>query len=206
MSGLRESKKRQTRETIARAAADLFSAHGFDAVSVDEIGRRAGVSRQTVFNYFPTKEDMLFDRDGEVAAALLSAVSGRAPGGSLVDAFRAHTRDFWTRLEEVLDDGPLPHGFWDIVRAHPPLRDHAEARFARHATAIGDQLAAERDLPPGDLTCHAVARALCAVNSGMLMAGLDRLCGGEAPEAVVAGVIAAADAAYDLLQTGLADW
>jgi AcrR family transcriptional regulator len=206
MSGLRESKKRQTREAIARAAAELFSAHGFDAVSVQQVARQAGVSRQTVFNYFPTKEDMLFDRDAEVAGALLAAVRERGRDTSVVDAYRAHTRAFWTRLEAVLREGPLPRGFWEIVRAHPSLRDEAEARFARHAVAVGEQLATERHLPPDDPTCHAIARALCAVNSGMLMAGLDRLCDGDPPAAVIAEVICTADGAYDLLRHGLAEW
>jgi AcrR family transcriptional regulator len=206
MSGRRESKKRQTREAIARAAAELFRAHGFDAVSVQQVARQAGVSRQTVFNYFPTKEDMLFDRDAEMAGALLAAVRERGRDTSLVDAYRAHTRAFWTRLDAVLREGPLPHGSWEIVRSHPPLRDRAEARFARHALVVGEQLATERNLPPDDPICQAVARALGAVDSGMLMAGLDRLCDGEPPATVVAEVISTADGAYDLLRDGLADW
>jgi AcrR family transcriptional regulator len=63
MTGLREAKKRRTRETIAQAAADLFHERGFAAVTIDDVASAANVSRQTVFNYFPTKEQMLFDRE-----------------------------------------------------------------------------------------------------------------------------------------------
>src|SRR5581483_4208499 len=63
VTGLRETKKRRTRETIAQAAADLFHERGFAAVTVDDVARAADVSRQTVFNYFPSKEQMLFDRE-----------------------------------------------------------------------------------------------------------------------------------------------
>ena len=61
-AGLRERKKQQTRELIAQTARDLFVAHGFDAVRVAEIAAAADVSEKTVFNYFPTKEDLVFWR------------------------------------------------------------------------------------------------------------------------------------------------
>jgi AcrR family transcriptional regulator len=203
MSGLRERKKREMRATIAQAAADLFAERGFEAVTVDDVARVAGVSRQTVFNYFPTKEQMLFDRDAEAQAALVAAVRDRPPDASLVDVFRAHTLQFWERLEAVLHHGPLPHGFWDIVRRTPSLRDYAEAMFARHARSVGFQLAAERGLPEDDPVAHAQARVLCSVNVAILTYGLQRLTSGDDPGSVIADALAAAARAYDLLERGL---
>jgi AcrR family transcriptional regulator len=203
MTGLRETKKRRTRESIAQAAADLFAERGFDAVTVDDVARAADVSRQTVFNYFPSKEQMLFDRDAEVEAALIAAVRDRPAGTSLVDAFRRHTAGFWARLDAVLDNGPLPHGFWDIVRQNPALRAYAEAGFARHAESVARQLARERGVGEDDAVCHAIARALCGVNSAALVHGLDRLTAGEDPHRVVAETLSQAAQAYDLLEQGL---
>ena len=57
--GLRERKKEQTRQLIAETARRLFSERGFDRVTVAEVARAAEVSEQTVFNYFPTKEDLV---------------------------------------------------------------------------------------------------------------------------------------------------
>lgn len=54
--GLRERKKRQTREDLHRAALDLVEEKGFAAVTTDEIAQRAGVSARTFFNYFPSKD------------------------------------------------------------------------------------------------------------------------------------------------------
>jgi AcrR family transcriptional regulator len=203
MTGLRERKKRQTREAITRAAAELFARNGFDSVAVDDVARAADVSRQTVFNYFPAKEQMLFDRDAEVEAALLGAVRDRPAGTSLVSALRAHTRAFWITLEAALGEGPLPHGLWEIVERSPALRDYAEASFARHARTLALQLADERQLPDDDPVCHALARALCGVNVAMLTCGLGRLTRGDDPPGVVGDILVQADRAYDLLEHGL---
>ena len=53
--GLRQRKKAQTREAILTAAMELFAEHGYQAVTVAEIADRAGISRQTCFNYFAGK-------------------------------------------------------------------------------------------------------------------------------------------------------
>jgi len=85
--GLRERKKQDTREAIAETARRLFSEHGFDAVTVADVARAADVSRKTVFNYFPTKEDLVYWRLEGFEAALLAAVRDRAPGESYLGAF-----------------------------------------------------------------------------------------------------------------------
>ena len=83
--GLREAKKLQTRQAIAAAGMRLFVTRGFDHVTVGEIARETGVSEKTVFNYFPTKEDIFFDEVPERLEALTDAVRARAPGKSLVE-------------------------------------------------------------------------------------------------------------------------
>lgn len=52
----RELNKLATREAIFEAAMNLFSSRGFEATTIDEIAAASGVSKGTVFNYFPTKE------------------------------------------------------------------------------------------------------------------------------------------------------
>jgi AcrR family transcriptional regulator len=206
MTGLREDKKRRTRESIALAGVDLFAERGFDSVTVEDVARAADVSRQTVFNYFPTKEQMLFDRDPEVEAALVAAVRDRPAGTSPVDAFRGHTHRFWERMQSILNDGPLPHGFWEIVQASPALRDYAEATFARQARSVARALAQEHGRPDDDAISHAMARALCGVNAAILVSGLERLVAGEPPGSVIQDTIVQADRAYDLLEHGLGDF
>jgi len=87
--GLREAKKLQTRESIAGAAMGLFVQRGFEHVTVGEIAREAGVSEKTVFNYFPTKEDIFFDEVPEQLEELVQAIRNRAPGERVIDVLHA---------------------------------------------------------------------------------------------------------------------
>src|SRR5215216_2550489 len=91
-TGLRERKKQQTRELIAETARRLFTERGFERVSVAEIARAADVAEKTVFNYFPTKEDLVYWRLESFEEELLTTVRERAPGESVLDAFGRFVR------------------------------------------------------------------------------------------------------------------
>src|SRR5436190_15994835 len=68
----------------------LFVQRGFDRVTVADVAEAAGVSEKTVFNYFPTKEDLFFDEVDEREAAVLAAVRDRRPGESVPASLRRH--------------------------------------------------------------------------------------------------------------------
>ena len=74
---LRERKKQRTRQLIADTARAMFVERGFDAVAVAEVARAAEVAEATVFNYFPTKEDLVFQGMEAFEAELLDAVRDR---------------------------------------------------------------------------------------------------------------------------------
>src|SRR2546429_57443 len=90
--GLRERKKQQTRQQIFDAASRLFEAKGFDRVSVAEIARAADVSEVTVFNYFPTKEDLFYGGMEFFEEQLIESVRSRPKGEPAVKAFRRRSR------------------------------------------------------------------------------------------------------------------
>jgi AcrR family transcriptional regulator len=81
--GLRETKKLRTRQEIADKAMELFVRRGFDHVTVAEVAAAAEVSEKTVYNYFPTKEDLFYDEVPAREAALVAAVRERKPGESV---------------------------------------------------------------------------------------------------------------------------
>ena len=92
----RQTRKRlATRQRISDVATRLFIERGFDKVKVDEIAEAADVSRMTVFNHFPRKEDMFFDLDEVGREELLSSLQKRTAATPPVDALRlfAHWAD-----------------------------------------------------------------------------------------------------------------
>jgi len=85
--GLRERKKLRTRQLIAETARRMFAEHGFDAVPVTAIARAAEVSEATVYNYFPVKEDLVYQGMEAFESELLAAMRDRPAGESFVAAF-----------------------------------------------------------------------------------------------------------------------
>src|ERR1700761_9771258 len=84
--GLRDRKRRLTRQLISDAATALFASRGFDEVKVSEVARRVGVSEKTIYNYFPTKESMVLDSADEMVEGLAASLRERAPEESITEA------------------------------------------------------------------------------------------------------------------------
>jgi AcrR family transcriptional regulator len=120
--GLRERKKRQTRQYISDVATGLFLERGFDAVTVAEVGDAANVSVNTVYNYFPTKEDLFLDRSRGVVDRLARWVRGREEGESAAVAVLRELRD---EVEAVSPRVGLMDGyarFMRVIHEAPALR------------------------------------------------------------------------------------
>ena len=90
--GLRERKKARTRQHIADAAARLFAAHGYDEVSMADVARAAEVADQTVYNYFPAKQDLVLDRADQFREWYRRLVVERPAGTSAAEALRSAAR------------------------------------------------------------------------------------------------------------------
>jgi AcrR family transcriptional regulator len=86
--GLRELKKARTRQLIADVAARLFAERGYEHVLVSDIAREAEVSEQTVYNYFPSKEHLVTDRDQQIQDQVVDLIRARPPRVSPAAAIR----------------------------------------------------------------------------------------------------------------------
>ena len=202
--GLRERKKRQTRATIVAAALRLFGERGFDAVTVAEIARAAEVSEKTVFNHFPTKEDLVFERGMERLAALIDAIRMRPAGASIVAPFRRMTGE----LVDTIEHGPI-EGILSIPRMvgqSRALRERLFIGWEREAAELAPVIAEEVNAPPGDLTPLVVARTLSWTHRVIFRAAIERLPAGEDRVALAADLREQASRAYDLLEGGLAGY
>jgi AcrR family transcriptional regulator len=78
-TGLRELKKSRTRRLIADTAARLFAERGYEHVAVSDVARAAEVAEQTVYNYFPTKEQLVTDREQQIQDRLCALICSRPP-------------------------------------------------------------------------------------------------------------------------------
>jgi len=87
-TGLRERKKARTRRLIADTAARLFAERGYENVAVSDVAREAEVAEQTVYNYFPTKERLVTDRDEQIQDRVCDLVRSRPPGVTPAAAIR----------------------------------------------------------------------------------------------------------------------
>src|SRR6266480_7959820 len=101
--GLRERKKQRTRETIARAAHELFAERGYHATTLPDIAEAADVSTRTIFAYFPSKEDILFSDFALMKDALAQALSERPEGQDALETVRAFILSLHKVEENELD-------------------------------------------------------------------------------------------------------
>jgi AcrR family transcriptional regulator len=202
--GLRERKKRQTREAIAAAAMELFMARGFDEVTVADVARAADVSEKTVFNYFPTKEDLVLHRGLERQAALIEAIRSRRRGTSLVRPFRDATMDFVDAVER----GPIDPivAMPRLVAGSRTLRDRLFLGWEQEAATLSPVIAEEAGAVEGDLVPAVVARTLAWTHRLVFRAAFTRLLAGEDHRAVAADLRVQARRAYDQIERGLRDY
>ncbi len=167
--GLRERKKQKTRQLIADTARRLFAEHGFERVTVTEIAREAEVSPATVFNYFPTKEDLFYSRLEAFEDELLTAIRERGPGESVLAAFGA----FLLGQGGVLTmDAPEAdeqlRTITRIITESPALLARERQVFDRYARALAALLAEETGADARDAVPQVVANALLGLHRALI--------------------------------------
>jgi AcrR family transcriptional regulator len=204
LEGLRERKKRETRETIARSALALFGERGYDAVTVADVARAADVSEKTVFNYFPAKEDLVFVRGEARREALVEAIRSRPPGTSLVEPFRCQTDELIEQVERGSEDAivAIPR----LVMASAGLRERLFLGWEREAALLTPVIAEETGVAHDDVVAGVVARSLAWTHRLVFRAAFTRLIAGEDRRAVAAHLRDQARRAYDQLELGLRDY
>src|SRR3954452_23023927 len=166
--GLRERKKRATRQAIADAARALFLERGYDAVTVAEVAAAADVSEKTGFNHFATKEDLVFAHGGEQLSALIASVRDRPPGTSVLGPFRAAIMTLIDGIEtgDVEEFLATPR----MVRESKVLRTRLAIAWEQEGAALAPVIAEAAGVPEDDLVAAIVARTLAWTNRTVLRA------------------------------------
>jgi AcrR family transcriptional regulator len=204
MPGLRERKKQETRKRITDVATAMFLARGFDRVTVAEVAEAANVSKMTVFNYFPRKEDLLFDREPESLELVRRAVVERPAGASPIDALHALMRRLLTEGYPMVAVSPGVQIFWRTVEASPALRARARQVFDLIEARIAELLAAEAGVAADDPGAGLAAAMIWAVQRVTYRVGLAALDRSEPVETVRRRQREAIDRGFAQVSGGLA--
>jgi AcrR family transcriptional regulator len=161
MTGLRELQRQRVHEALSKAAITLFLERGFDEVSVAEVAAAAGVSKPTLFKYFPAKEDLVLHRIADHQGEAARVVRGREPGEGPVEALRRHFLDGLARHDPVtgLNDHPEVVAYYRMVFfGAPSLLARMHQYMARDEQALFEALAETTD----ELTAALLAGQLVA--------------------------------------------
>ncbi len=182
--------------TIEEAAVELFLEHGYAATSVGDIARRAGVSRGTVFNYFPAKSDILWIDADDALARLESALRNGNPGAAETGATLAPDANgvqpdarsgleaifqAILRVAEHTDAGTVPLAVTqgELIGARDEIAASGLLRLARLASMLRGAICARTGWDRRDATAHLVAQivaaALSSAWSSWARAGTGRL-------------------------------
>lgn len=197
--GLRERKKRQTRQHISDVATGLFMARGFEAVTIAEIAEAAEVSVNTVYNYFPAKEDLFVDREDEVVDRPSRLVRERAPGQSaaraLMDQLRQDIRErhAYVGLSEGYDR------FRQVIVESPTLMARLFAIQGKAVHQLGVTLREEAAADPGDPRPEFIAHQLVGLQNAVLRSIIRGLAEGGGVDAVAEDALRKVDVMESLL-------
>jgi AcrR family transcriptional regulator len=194
--GLRETKKQRTRQQLAAEAMRLFVTRGFDHVTVAEVAEAAGVSQKTVFNYFPTKEDLFFDEVPQREAALVEAIRRRPPGTSILAALRDLQLGECPRM-----CSPAFATFARIIEESTALQAKELEVMARFAQVVADAIQVELVVDERD--ARIAAGLLVSVHRQVFSRARKQALAGSHGATAVRRLRADLERAYELLEHGL---
>jgi AcrR family transcriptional regulator len=203
--GLRERKKERTRLAIAEAARRLFMERGFDAVTVAEVARTAEVSEGTVFNYFPTKEDLFYSGMESFEAQLVEAIRERPASQSVLAAFRGYVLER-SRGLETGERADVIIAAARIVNASPTLQAREREIVAHYTHALAALLAEETSVHEGDIEPLVVAHALMGVQRALVEHVRTSVLSGVRGPKLVSDVRAQGKRAFARLERGLGNY
>jgi AcrR family transcriptional regulator len=193
--GLRETKKLATRHQIAGEAMRMFATRGFDRVTVAQIAAEAGVSEKTVFNYFPTKEDIFFDEVPERLRTLTDAIRNRPSGMTVLESLKQKQLAEAPRLTS-----PGFAVFARILESSTALQAKEVDVMARFSQVLADAL---QEDGLGERDARIVAGLLMSVHRQFFRAARRQALAGKTGPAARRQLEADIARAYELLEHGL---
>ncbi len=199
--GLRERKKVQSRLAISNVATKMFVERGFDDVTVAEVAAAADVSVATIFNYFETKEELFFDREGELIAALRRFIRERKAGETITSVLH---REFLAAIDAGVPQ-LMAHGasFLRTIEGSSALRARVRLGFEKAEASLAETIAEETEAVGGDPTPQIVAAMLMAIQRTLMESAGAAALRGDAVASTKRRLRQVCDRAFVLLEGGM---
>ncbi|MBB3645423.1 AcrR family transcriptional regulator [Rhizobium sp. BK619] len=163
--GRRERKRRQTRERIEQAAMSLFLQRGFEATTVEDITEAADVSKRSFFDYFPSKEEVVFAWQDSFADRLMAAIAARPAEEPLVTVVEAAIT---ATVIASIDERGL--ALAELIHRTPALRARDQLKYARVEQKLAEALLLRKGNDPQE---RLRMRILAAIVIGALRVGAE---------------------------------
>ena len=167
-AGLRIRKKQRTRQLIADTALALFLKRGFDAVTITEIAEAAEVDAKTIYNYFPSKPDLVYHRLEAFETGLLDAVRDRKPGESILTAFARFALDSQGGLLADDQASKQLRAVTQMISGSETLLAHEQQVFARFTASLAELIAGETGARWTDVQPSVVAHTLIGFHRSLV--------------------------------------
>ena len=183
--GLRERKRQRTREALVNAAMQLFDQKGYEETTVAEIAAVAQVSTKTFFNYFASKDEVLFPHlSGRIEGAI-RLIEDRAPGDDMVDVLlRATEHMLAAALSEEVGSG-LASTRLRLLMAVPDVQAATLRRYFLAEVQLAEAL---HRAFPDDMDWPAAAATIGSLMGAVLAAALVSMQRGDSADQVQAAV------------------
>ncbi|GAA2620955.1 helix-turn-helix domain-containing protein [Streptomyces axinellae] len=197
--GLRERKKRQTRQRIHQVAMGLFVERGFDKVTIAEVAAESEVSVNTLYNYFEAKEDLVLPPEEASPSRLAEIVRARPAGASPARAVLERLREELRRREKKLG---LTEGFgpvFEMMRAAPTLTARLGDLGGQMNDALAELLAEETGAARDDPELCAAVSQIGWFHSLVFAEIGRRVVAGMTPEEISADLLGLLDAVEEML-------
>ncbi|HXP08957.1 MAG TPA: TetR/AcrR family transcriptional regulator [Acidobacteriaceae bacterium] len=195
--GLRERKKLATKQAISDMATRLFIDRGFDNVTVAEIAEAANVAKMTVFNYFPRKEDLFFDREDEGREMLRDALAQRSSHESLTAAVQHLVHRLVKQKHPFAKFTTGTARFWHTVMQSPALSARLREMRDEFIRDCAKMLADSAGRTHPDPEAHLFASLLTATFSTAYMEALGRQRKGKTSEEVQVTFLSLIDRGFE---------
>ena len=158
----RARKRLAMREAISTAATRLFLERGFEQVTVDEIAAAADVGRMTVFNHFPRKEEMFFDRDAEAREILREALRQCDPRVAPLETLRLLAHRLAAEESPLVSFTAASQGYVKTIERSETLKARARAIRDELGQVVAVALSECVGREPTDRGAHLAAGLLLA--------------------------------------------